>query len=134
MVTIATFNDAPKAKHLKQRLEEAGVKADVHNEAHFQKVTSLSAPHANAKVLVEEKDFPAAQKLIVEWETSDPDIRAAVRCPQCQSPRVQYPQLARSFPFIPGLAGILFALGIFQKEFYCQDCHFTWPDEVQTER
>jgi hypothetical protein len=27
----------------------------------------------------------------------------------------------------PWLAGILFALKIFPKEFYCQDCHNTWP-------
>src|SRR3954466_1425375 len=101
MVIIATFDEAAKAKHLKQRLGEAGVKADIHNEAHLQKMATLSAAHANAKVLVEEKEFPRAQELMVEWETSDPDIGAAIRCPQCKSPRIQYPQLARSFPFVP---------------------------------
>ncbi|MDQ6624250.1 MAG: DUF2007 domain-containing protein [Verrucomicrobiota bacterium] len=133
MVTIATFNEPAKAKHLKQRLQEAGVKADIHNEAQLQKVM-LSDARANAKVLVEEKDFPAAQQLMVEWEATDPTIGSALRCPQCNSPRVQYPQLARSFPFVPGMAAILFALGIFQKEFYCQDCHYTWTKEQEQER
>ncbi|CAN5271162.1 hypothetical protein BH20VER2_BH20VER2_07580 [soil metagenome] len=130
MVTIATFNEVGKARHLKTRLAEAGVKADVHNEAQMQ-VAMLSKPQANAKVLVDEKDFQAAHQLMVEWEASDPEIGSAIRCPQCQSPRVVYPQLARKFPFVPGLAAILFALGVFEKEFYCEDCHLTWTKDRQ---
>ena len=133
MVTIATFNEPAKAKHLKQRFAESGVDADIHNEARMQHVM-LSDAQANAKVMVEEKDFPKAQKLMVEWESTDPDIRTAVRCPQCQSPRIQYPQLARSFPFVPGLASIFFALGVFEKQFYCEDCHNTWTKEQQQEQ
>jgi hypothetical protein len=128
MVTIATFNEPAKAKHLKHRFQEVGLSADVHNEAGMQHAM-LSDAQANAKVMVDEKDFVKAQELLTEWEASDPDIKLAVRCPQCQSPRVQYPQLARRFPFIPGIAGILFALGIFQKEFYCEDCHYTWTKD-----
>src|ERR1700682_1534786 len=66
-----------------------------------------------------------SKKLMVEWEASDPEIGTAIRCPQCKSPRVEYPQLTRKF-LTPWLASILFALKIFPKEFYCQDCHFTW--------
>ena len=128
MVTIATFEEPAKAKHLKQRLAEAGIDADIHNEARMQRVM-VSDAHANAKVMVEEKDFRKAQDLLTDWEGSDPDLKMAVRCPQCQSPRVQYPQLARSFPFVPGLAAILFRLGVFDKQFYCEDCHNTWTKE-----
>ena len=42
-------------------------------------------------------------------------------------PRFEYPQMTRKF-LTPALAGILFALKIFQKEFYCQDCQFTWAE------
>jgi len=129
MVTIATFNEPSQAKHLKSRLEEAGVKADVHDERHLQKVAFMSDPHANAKVMVTEEDFARANKLMAEWEASDPQIGSAIRCPQCKSPRVEYPQLTRKF-ITPAIASILFALKIFPKEFYCQDCHYTWgPDE-----
>lgn len=131
MVTIATFNEPAKAKHLKDRLQSSGVKADVHNEGALQAVAFMSKPQANAKVLVEEKDFETVQKLLVEWEATDPDIGAAIRCPQCKSPRVEYPQLTRKF-LVPGIAAILFALKIFQKEFYCQDCHFTWSNEGES--
>ncbi len=131
MVTIATFNEPAKAKHLKERLQSSGVKADVHNEGHFQAVALLSKPQANAKVLVEEEDFPQAQKLMVEWEASDPEIGSAIRCPQCNSPRIEYPQLTRKF-LTPSIASVLFALKIFPKEFYCQDCHFTWAKEGES--
>ena len=125
MVTIATFDDAAKAKHLKKRLQDAGVKADVYTER-LQAVASLSDPHQNTKVMVEEEEFAKANQLLIEWEPTDPQIGSAIRCPQCKSPRIQYPQLARRFPLVPGLAAILFALKIFPKQFYCEDCHYTW--------
>lgn len=128
MVTIATFNEPAKAKRLKERLSAARIKADVHNEGALQAVAFMSKPQANAKVLVTEEDFEAANKLLLEWEANDPEIGSALRCPQCKSPRIEYPQLTRKF-FTPSLAGVFFALKIFQKEFYCQDCHFTWSKE-----
>ena len=130
MVTIATFNEPAQAKHLKSRLQESGVKADIHNERHLQAAALVSKPQANAKVMVTEEDFEAAHKLMVEWEATDPQIGSAIRCPQCKSPRIEYPQMTRKF-ITPWLASILFAFKIFQKEFYCQDCHYTWspPDE-----
>jgi hypothetical protein len=132
MVTIATYNDQGKAKHLKEKFHQAGVKADVNNEANLQTYAFMAKPQANVKVKVEEDDFERAQQLMVEWEAADPDI-GAIRCPQCNSPRVEYPQLTRKF-LTPALAGILFAMRMFPKEFYCQDCHFTWTNEEDRPR
>lgn len=133
MVTIATFNEPAKAKHLKERLQQAGLKADIHNESHLQAVAFMSRPQANVKVNVDEEDFAAAQKLLVEWETTDPDIGSAIHCAQCGSSRIEYPQLTRKF-ITPAIASILFALKVFQKEFYCEDCHFTWSNEEDQPR
>jgi transposase-like protein len=131
MVTIATFNEAAKAKRLKERLQEAGIKADVHNEGHLQQVAFMSKPQANNKVMVEDQDFERVQQLMVEWESTDPDIATAlIRCPQCHSSRIEYPQLTRKF-MTPALASVLFTLRIFPKEFYCEDCHYTWSHEEQ---
>ena len=118
MVTIATFNEPARAKHLKTRLQQAGVNADVHNEGHLQQMAFMSKPQANAKVMVTEQDFEAAHKLMVEWEASDPAIGSAIRCPQCKSPRIEYPQMTRKF-ITPWLASVMFAMKIFPKEFYC---------------
>jgi len=131
MVTIATFHDPAKAKRLKERLQQAGLKADIHNEGHLQQVAFMSKPQANVKVQVDDDDFDRAQSLMVEWEASDPDIAAAIiRCPQCGSSRIEYPQMTRK-ALTPALASILFALRIFPKEFYCEDCHYTWSNEDQ---
>jgi transposase-like protein len=131
MVTIATFNETAKARRLKERFQQAGIKADIHNEGHLQQVAFMSKPQANIKVQVEDEDFERAQPLMVEWEATDPDIAAAViRCPQCGSSRIEYPQMTRK-ALTPAMASILFALKIFPKEFYCEDCHYTWTNEEQ---
>lgn len=132
MVTIATYNEPAKAKRLKEKFRAAGVKADVHNDANLQTYAFMSKPKANAHVMVDEKDFSRAQELMVEWETADPDI-AALRCPQCNSTRIHYPQMSRKF-LTTGMAAILLALKVFPKEYYCEDCHFTWTDEVELPR
>ena len=131
MVTIATLNEPAKAKRLKERFQQAGIKADIHNEGHLQQVAFMSKPQANVKVHVEDEDFERAQQLMTEWEASDPDIAAAMlRCPQCGSSSIQYPQLTRK-AITPAMASVLFALRIFPKEFYCEDCHFTWTNEEE---
>jgi hypothetical protein len=131
MVTIATFNEPAKAKRLKERFQETGLKADVHNEGHLQQVAFMARPQANVKVLVDDDAFERAQELMVQWEQTDPDIASAIiRCPQCGSSRIEYPQMTRK-AFTPAVASILFALKIFPKEFYCEDCHFTWSNEEE---
>jgi hypothetical protein len=131
MVTIATLHDPAKAKELKARFQQAGLKADIHNERYLQQVAFMSKPQANVKVQVDDADFERAQQLMVEWEANDPDIAAAIlRCPQCGSSRIEYPQLTRK-ALTPAMAGVLFALKIFPKEFYCEDCHFTWTNEEE---
>jgi hypothetical protein len=131
MVTIATFNEPAKAKNLKRRFQQAGLHADIHNEAPLQQVAFMSRPQANAKVMVEDADFERAQRLMVEWEASDPDIAAAaIRCPQCGSSRIEYPQMTRKF-MTPAVVALLCALKIIPKEFYCEDCHFTWTNEEE---
>jgi hypothetical protein len=132
MVTIATFNEQSKAKHLRERLQQAGVRADILGDAALQRVAFMSKPHANVKVKVEEADFEKAQSLLREWEAADPEIGSALRCPQCGSAEIEYPQLTRKF-LTPAVASILFALKVFPKEFYCQACHYTWPAEEEKE-
>ncbi len=129
MVTIATFDEPSRARHLRDRLQQSGVQADMLSEGQLQRVAAHAKRQANMRVLVDEKDFEKAQNLLVEWEASDPELSAAmIRCPQCRSPRVEYPQMTRKF-LTPALVGILCALKIIPSEFYCQDCHFTWTNE-----
>src|SRR4029450_6136234 len=126
MGTIATCKEPAKARQLKRRFHDAGIQADIHNEAQLQQVGFMSRPQANAKGMVEDADFERAQGLRVEWEATDPDISAAlIRCPQCSSSNIEYPQMTRKF-LTPALVGLLCAMKIIPKEFYCQDCQYTW--------
>jgi hypothetical protein len=131
MVTIATFNEPAKAKSLKQRFQQAGLRTDIHNEGHLQQVAFMSRPQANVKLMVDDDEFERAQSLMVEWEKNEPDIAAAIiRCPQCNSCNIEYPQMTRK-AITPGMVSLLWALRILPKEFYCQDCHFTWNNEEE---
>jgi DNA-directed RNA polymerase subunit M/transcription elongation factor TFIIS len=131
MVTIATYDDPAKAKHLKHRFQESGVRADAATEGQMQAAAAGADQLSHIRVKVEERDFAKAQSLMVEWEKSDPQIVAAIRCPQCGSPRIHYPQMARKFPFVTGLFGILLAMKIIPKEYYCEDCQHTWTKEPE---
>jgi len=130
MVTIATFNEQSKAKHLRDRLGQAGIGADIIGDSHLQRVAFMAKPRANVKVKVNEDDFGKAHQLMREWEVSDSDVGAALRCPQCESSNIEYPQMTRKF-LTPAIASILFALKIFPKGFYCHNCHFTWTNEPE---
>src|SRR2546428_12653956 len=125
MVTIATFNEPVKARQLKRRFHDAGLNADVHNEAPLQQVGFMSRPQANAKVMVDDDGFEKAQSLMVEWEATDPDISAAlIRCPQCASSNIENPQMTRTF-MTPAAAVVRCAPKIIPQEFYCRACDCT---------
>src|SRR5947208_13871192 len=124
MVTLATVNEPAKARQLTRRVQDAGIKADVHNEAPLQQVGFMSRPQANAKVMVEDVDFEKAQEQMIEWEATDPDISAAlIRCPQCGSSNIEYPQMTRKF-MTTALVGVLCAKKIIPKVYYYQDSLF----------
>lgn len=131
MVTVATFHEPAKARELKERFQSAGLRADIHNEGHLQRVAFMSKPKANVKLQVDDGDFERAQELMVDWQQNDPAIGAAmIRCPQCGSSGIEYPQMTRK-AITPGMVAVLYALRVLPKEFYCQDCHFTWSNEEE---
>ena len=125
MVTVATFNEPSKAEPLKQKLEKTGIHAEICDESKYEWFWFVTRPLAGIRLKVHKKDFEKARQWIREWDRAEGVLRDAVRCPQCGDSRIEYPQLTRKF-ITPSIASVLFALRIFQKEFYCQDCHFTW--------
>ena len=62
-----------------------------------------------------------------ELEKSSDLMREAVRCPECLSSRIEFPQITRKF-LTPALCQVLLmAVHIMPRLYYCMDCHFTWP-------
>jgi len=133
LITVATFNDADPAEALKDRLIEAGLEAEMIDESGAQAIFFVGKePRAHMRVRVHKKDFETAKKVIAGWE-AEGVMSEAVRCPQCGSSRVEYPQFSRR------TAGSIFfallsAAHLIPREYYCEDCQFTWPDKVEPEQ
>jgi len=127
-ITLATFNEAIHAQPLVARLWEAGIRAEIHDESKLERLWFVRKPLAGVRIEIHPDDFDKAARLVREWDTAEHALHNAVRCPECGSSRVEYPQFTRKF-VTPNLVGLVSAMGLVEKEFYCQDCHNTWPPE-----
>lgn len=126
-MTIASFDEQEAAEHLQNRLEQAGVESELFNESKLQKYWFLSKPHAAVKLRVDAKDFDAVRQLLNGLDAVEDALHDAVRCPQCGSSRLEYPQFTRKF-VTTTFVEIFCFLHLVEKEFYCEDCQFTWPN------
>jgi hypothetical protein len=129
-ITVATFNGAEKAEALKERFEQTGIHALVHDETNLQRYGFMTHAQATHKVQVADSDFLKARQILNIWDERDHVLDSAVTCPQCHSPRVEYPQFTRKF-MTPVLMEMFVSLGLFPKEYYCIDCQYTWPNEPE---
>src|SRR5688572_15296598 len=119
-MNVASFNDMDKAEVLRKRLDEAGIHAEVYDESKWQKYWFMSKPLADKKIRVKEEDFDRAREVIQELDQKEDALHDAVRCPQCGSPQVEYPQFTRKF-ITPILIEIFCTTKLLDKEFYCND-------------
>jgi hypothetical protein len=130
-IFVAAFIDRAKAEAVQQRLAKAGICGEIHDELRLEKLWFVSRPAAGARLELPPEHFQQAvqaRQLLSEWDKAG-ELSGIVRCPECRSLLVEYPQFTRKF-FIPNLSmGLLTKLGLVDKEFYCENCHFTWPRE-----
>jgi len=125
---VALFSNRSKAEPLQRRLVEKGIQAEIHDELRLEKLWFVSKPSAGARLEVPADQFERGYQLLVEADTEEA-LRDAIRCPECKSLRVDYPQFTRKF-LIPNLAmGLMAAIGALEREYYCEDCHYTWPKQ-----
>lgn len=132
MVTVATFNEPEQAAPLKTRLELAGIPAQIHDERNLQKYWFMSEPLAGIRLRVDRSDYETTIQLLESWDLADAALSQAVHCPECRSSRVEYPQFTRKF-ISPALYALFCKVGLFEKKFYCEECHYTWPTRVKLE-
>jgi hypothetical protein len=118
-ISIALFDCRSNAEPFQRRLSEAGVPAEVHD------VASLKG----ARLDVPADQFERAHELMVNWDSAENGVMGAIRCPECNSFRVEYPQYTHKSALPNLIVGALANMGAVRKEFYCDDCHFTWPKE-----
>ena len=127
---VATFSDLEKAEHVRDCLQEAGIAAEVADESKLQRLWFLSKPLAGEKVYVREEDFARAMETLKVADEQDHILQGEVRCPQCDSAKIDYPQFTRKF-MTTTLVEVLCLLHMLDKQFYCEGCHHTWPVDVK---
>lgn len=133
LITVATFNERDPADQVATRLRQAGFSAEVYDESHEQKWKLFNLhPRAHMRVRVHSGEEERAQAFLAEIERDEPALAQAVKCPECGSSRIEFPQFSRR-TLMGALPAALAATGIIAQEFYCESCHFTWPAEVKVE-
>ncbi len=125
---VATFNELEPAQALREQFTRAGIQASIHDESKLERFWFMSEPLAAIHVEVRQPDFLKARRLMTEWEASTPLLKAAVRCPECGSSRVEFPQITRKF-LLPVFEAVFMAMHLIPREYYCEDCHYTWPKD-----
>ena len=128
-VPLATFNELEPAQKLRDRLQRAGIPAIINDESKLERFWFMSEPLASIHLEVPQPKYLEARRLVEEWDKSEGVLHSAVRCPECASSRVEFPQMTRKFS-TPALGSVLMALRVVKREFYCLDCHYTWPLSV----
>ena len=131
-IPVATFNDLPAAQALRDVFQKAGVKASIRNESKLERLWFISEPLAAIHVDVDRVDFLQARQLLQQWEKADANAVGVVHCPECGSSRVEFPQITRKF-LMPMVQALFMSMHLIPREYYCEDCHFTWPKEKPVE-
>src|SRR5207245_2847288 len=102
-----------------------------HVDSLTERLWYIAKPLASVHIRVHEPDYERARQLIKDWDKADGALHDAILCPECHSSRVEFPQIARR-SVLPNLfGGLAAALHLIPLEYYCRDCHFTWPREGQ---
>jgi hypothetical protein len=130
---VATFSEAEKAQVVADRLNQGGIGATVEDQSKLQRIFFLSKPLASQKVYVDDKEFEKARQFLREADAKDHILNGEIRCLQCGSARVEYPQFTRKF-MTTTLVEIFCILRLVDKTFYCEACHYTWPVTVSLRR
>lgn len=117
-ISIALFHCRSDAEPLQKRLSEAGIQAKAHDCFSIK----------GARIEVPADEFERAHKLLVDWD-AEGALRNTIRCPECHSLRIEYPQYTHKSSLPNLLVSALVNMHAIRKEFYCYDCQFTWPKE-----
>ena len=118
-ISIALFSSHSDADAIQGRLTDAGIPSQLHDCKSMK----------GARLEVPAERFEQAYALLQKLDKAEGGIPRAIRCPECRSFRIDYPQYTHKSALPNVLVGVLANIGALGKEFYCHDCHFTWPKE-----
>jgi len=129
-VTAAAFNQPEPARQLAQLLLDAGMNAEFADESLAQKFQFFQVtPRAQFQVRVGAQQLAPALQLMKLRAQNFPALQMALHCPECGSTQVEYPQFSRR-TLMGALPALAAAIGLIENDFYCTNCHFTWPAKI----
>ncbi len=131
LINLATLDNNTEAQNLTHLLSEKGIHARVMDESDMQRFLFMTKPKAFSNVQVYENDYERGAAAIQDLAENRHPIRHHIfSCPECGSLAVEYPQFTRKFLITPLLVEWLSKVGLFEKEFYCRKCHWTWAPKT----
>src|SRR5579859_1122204 len=133
-IPVALFSNRAKADPIQHRLIAAGIGAEIHDELGLQKLWFVPKREAGPRLEVPAEQSERAEQLLLDWDISEGLMAEAIRCPECHSLRVDYPQFARHSLLTNLAIGLMTQVGLVEKDYYCQDCHYNWPKEGARKR
>jgi hypothetical protein len=131
-IPVALFRTRGEAEPIQRRLAEVGIAAEIQEEVWLQKLWFVSKQAAEVRLEVPAEQFERAEALLESWDSHEGAALQAVRCPECNSLLIDFPQFARHSVMTNIAAGLLAETGLVEKDYYCEQCHFAWPKEGST--
>ena len=126
-VRVALFNDRAAAEPVRRRLLQAGIPAEIHEQLGLARLWFVSNQSAGVGIEVPGRLAETAHQLLRTWDNAEGALSGAIRCPECKSMRVDYPQVTRKSISTNLVIGLLAGLGLVEKDYYCEGCHCMWP-------
>ncbi len=124
---VALFTRHAKAEPVLQLLIRAGFTPKIEEKSWLQALWFVPKRSAGFRLAVPADQFERTEKLLLDQDTDGGVLREAVRCPECKSLRVEFPQFARHSLMTNFLLGLAAELRLVERNFYCENCHYTWP-------
>jgi hypothetical protein len=131
-IRVALFPDRSAAATVQERLQHAGIPVNIHEGLGLARLWFVSKSTASVRLEVPAEREDQARQLLLAWDASEGALSRAVRCPECGSLRVDFPQFARRSLLTNLALGLVAELGLVKKEYYCQYCHCLWPRPGET--
>jgi hypothetical protein len=133
-VRVALFLEAPAAELVRDQMLQEGLRARIHREPAVAWLWFVSHRQTGLRLEVPVHDQDSTRLLFRQWDAPEGPLRLAVRCPECHSFRVDFPQFTNKSLLTNLAVGVTCGLGLLEN-FYCEECHCMWrKPSVKTPR
>jgi hypothetical protein len=125
-IRVAFFDRSVQGEPVCQLLNQAGILAELHKESPLASLWYVSRQQAGARLEVLAKDVDRARCLLLDSDAKSGSLHNAIRCPECHSLRVDYPQFTPKSFLTNLMLGLAAEIRLVERSYYCEDCHFMW--------